>query len=129
MPCLHVPIMGQKVDIPLPFHRHIRFHVRLGKPIKLRTNFFPIRIPKGPLHEYDISISPQQGLSSRRVKRRIFQLAENTQDWASNGLKDRVAHDSSAKMVAANVLPQPLTINVPYFEEDDKSEQEMKEYT
>ena len=32
-------------------------------------------------------------------------------------------------MVAANVLPQPLTINVPFFEEDDKGEQEMKEYT
>jgi eukaryotic translation initiation factor 2C len=102
-----------------------------GKPIKLRTNFFPIRVPKGPLHEYDISISPQQGLASRRVKRRIFQLAENTQDWASNGLKDSVAHDSSAKMIAAIKLPQPLTINVPFFEEDDKSgvEQEMKEYT
>lgn len=105
--------------------------MHLGRPIKLRTNFFPIRVPKSPLHEYDISISPQQGLSSRRVKRRIFQLAENTHDWASNGLKDRVAHDSSAKMISANVLPQPLTINVPFFEEDDKGgvEQEMKEYT
>ena len=101
-----------------------------GKPIKLRTNFFPIRVPKGPLYEYDISISPEQGLSSRRIKRRIFQLAENTQDWALNGLKDRVAHDSSAKMVAANVLPQPLTINVPYFEEDDESGvAQGKEYT
>jgi eukaryotic translation initiation factor 2C len=105
--------------------------VHSGKSIKLRTNFFPIRVPKGPLHEYDISITPPQGLSSRRIKRRIFQLAEGTQDWTSSGLKDRVAHDSSAKMVAANILPQPLIINVPYFEEDEKSggEQEMKEYT
>ncbi|KAN0105642.1 Piwi domain containing protein [Russula decolorans] len=89
-----------------------------GKPIKLRTNFFPIRVP-------------ETGSFKSQVKRRIFQLAENTHDWASNGLKDRVAHDSSAKMVAANVLPQPLTINVPFFEEDDKSAvgQEMKEYT
>ncbi len=101
-----------------------------GKSIKLRTNFFPIRVPKGPLYEYDISISPQQGIASRRIKRRIFQLAENTQDWASNGLKDRVAHDSSAKLVAADVLPQPLTINVPYFEEDEESGvgREMREY-
>lgn len=101
-----------------------------GKSIKLRTNFFPIRVPKGPLHEYDISISPEQGLSGRRVKRRIFQLAENTQDWASNGLKDRVAHDYSAKMVAATILPQPLTVNVPYFEEDEESgAQGKREYT
>lgn len=90
-----------------------------GKSIKLRTNYFPIRVPKGPLYEYDISITPTQGVSNRRVKRRIFQLAENTEDWASNGLTGRVAHDSSAKMVAADVLPQPLSITVPYYEEDD----------
>lgn len=121
--------MGRKVGIPLPFHRHIRSHVHSGKPIKLRTNFFPISFPTRPLHEYDISISPQQGLSSRRIKRRIFQLAENTPDWQSNGLKGRVAHDSSAKLVAIDVLKQPLTITVPFFEEDEKSEQETKEYT
>jgi eukaryotic translation initiation factor 2C len=131
MPCPHVQISGPKVDIPSLLYRLIRFYVYSGKPIKLRTNFFPIRVPKGPLYEYDISISPQ-AVSSRRVRRRIFQLAENTQDWISNGLKGRVAHDSSAKLVAANVLPQPLTINVPYFEEDDDqsgAEQDMKEYT
>lgn len=102
----------------------------IGKAIKLRSNFFPIRVPKGPLYEYDVSISPQ-AVASRRVRRRIFQLAENTQDWVSNGLKGRVAHDSSAKLIAADVLPQPLTVNVPYFEEDDdqSGEREMKEYT
>jgi eukaryotic translation initiation factor 2C len=131
MPCHRVQILGQKVGIPLLLHRHIRSHVHSGRSIKLRTNFFPICVPKGSLYEYDISISPQQGVSSRRVKRRIFQLAENTKDWASNGLKGRVAHDSSAKLIAANVLPQPLTITVPYFEEDEESGvgQEMKEYT
>ena len=29
-----------------------------GKAIKLRTNFFPVRVPKGPLYEYDVTISP-----------------------------------------------------------------------
>jgi hypothetical protein len=123
--------MGPKVNISSLVHRLIRFHVYSGKPIKLRTNFFPVRVPKGPLHEYDISISPQ-GVSSRRVRRRIFQLAENTQDWVSHGLKDRVAHDSSAKLVAADLLPQSLTINVPYFEEDDDQssvEQERRVFT
>ncbi|KAI9435236.1 argonaute-like protein [Russula earlei] len=102
-----------------------------GKPIKLRTNFFPIRIPKNPLHEYDVSIFPKE-VSNRRMKRRIFQLAEATQDWVSNGLKGRVAHDSSAKLIAADILPQPLTISVPYFEDDDDQssvEKEKRVYT
>jgi eukaryotic translation initiation factor 2C len=96
----------------------------------LRTNFFPIRVPKGPLYEYDVNISPQVA-SNRRVKRRIFQLAEKTLDWDSNGLKGCVAHDFSAKLIAAKLLPQPLTITISYFEEDDESkiEQTRKEYT
>jgi eukaryotic translation initiation factor 2C len=94
----------------------------------LRTNFFPIRIPKGPLHEYDVGISPKE-VSNRRVRRRIFQLAENSQDWVSNGLKGRVAHDSSAKLIAANILPQPLSITVRYYEEDDDQGNGKKEFT
>jgi eukaryotic translation initiation factor 2C len=101
-----------------------------GKQIKLRTNFFPIRVPKGPLHEYDVNISPQAA-SNRRVKRRIFQLAEKSLDWDSNGLKGCVAHDFSAKLIAAKLLPQPLAITISYFEEDEESkiEQTRKEYT
>ncbi|KAI0267268.1 argonaute-like protein [Gloeopeniophorella convolvens] len=97
-----------------------------GKQIKLRANFFPVRVPKGPLHEYDITITPAQGTAIRRVKRRIFQLAEQSQDWALKGLKGCVAHDSSSKLIAAKVLPQPLTVTVPYFEEDE--EKGDKEY-
>lgn len=130
MLCLLVPIMGQKVDtsdfIPLCWD----FDVRAGKQIKLRTNFFPVRIPKGPLYEYDVSCSPQAA-SSRRVKRRIFQLAEISEDWISNGLQGCVAHDFSAKLIAAKILPQPLTVTVTYFEEDDdqSSDRGKKEYT
>ena len=29
-----------------------------GKVIKLRTNFFPVRVPKGPLYEHDVKITP-----------------------------------------------------------------------
>ena len=29
-----------------------------GKVIELRTNFFPVRVPKGPLYEYDVKITP-----------------------------------------------------------------------
>lgn len=33
-----------------------------GRTINLRTNFFPVKVPKGPLYEYDIKITPA-GLS------------------------------------------------------------------
>jgi hypothetical protein len=91
----------------------------LGRPITLRTNFFPVRIPKGPIYEYDIAITPVAGTANRRVKRRIFQLAEQTNDWASAGLRGTVAHDHSAKLVSAKKLKQPLTIRVPWSEEGE----------
>lgn len=101
-----------------------------GTPIKLRTNFFPVRVPKGPIHEYDISISPVQGTAAKRQKRRIFHLAEQTQDWAQNGLRGRVAHDHSSKLVSAHKLPQPCTVRVPFYEEEDDGPTEGgREYT
>jgi eukaryotic translation initiation factor 2C len=129
MLCPLVQILGQRVGFLHLFSDFIGLIRRPGKSIKLRTNFFPVRIPKGPLHEYDVSIFPQV-TSNRRVKRRIFQLAEKTQDWTSNGLKGCVAHDFSAKLIAAKLLPQPLTVTVPYFEEDEESNIELskKEY-
>ena len=30
-----------------------------GKVIKLRTNFFPVRVPKGPLYQYNVKITPE----------------------------------------------------------------------
>ncbi|KAI0057312.1 argonaute-like protein [Artomyces pyxidatus] len=103
-----------------------------GTPIKLRTNFFPVRIPKGPLYEYDVAITPAQGTAIRRVKRRIFQLAEQSQEWAENGLRGTVAHDHSSKIIAAKTLPQPLTIRVPFYDEDQdgpRTDGKGKEYT
>ena len=37
-----------------------------GKVIKLRTNFLPVRVPKGPLYEYDVKITPA-GQSANHV--------------------------------------------------------------
>ncbi|TFY75054.1 hypothetical protein EWM64_g8956, partial [Hericium alpestre] len=92
----------------------------VGTPIKLRTNFFPVKVPKGPLHEYDVTIAPAAGSAARRVKRRIFQLAEATPEWAQAGMRGAVAHDHGAKLIAARQLPQPLTILVHYSEEDEE---------
>ena len=91
-----------------------------GAPVKLRTNFFPVKVPKGPLHEYDVQIAP--AVAVKRVKRRIFQLAELTPEWTSQGLKGNVAHDHSAKMIAAKALIQPLVIKVPFTDDDEQPE-------
>ncbi|KAJ7201035.1 argonaute-like protein [Mycena pura] len=104
-----------------------------GKEIKLRTNYFPVRIPGAPLYEYDVSISPTAGTATRRVKRRIFQLAEASPDWANAGMKGKVVHDHSAKLIAAKKLPQPLAIRVPFYDEDEdppaRGSKGYKEYT
>ena len=88
----------------------------IGTPIKLRANFFPVRVPKGPLYEYDVAVDPP--VSVKRVKRRIFHLAEGTADWANAGMRGTVAHDLSAKLIASKKLPQPLVIRVTYTDED-----------
>ncbi|KAI6020149.1 hypothetical protein PISMIDRAFT_93285 [Pisolithus microcarpus 441] len=103
-----------------------------GTEIKLRANFFPVRIPKDVLlYEYDVAIAPTAGTSARRVKRRIYQLAEKTPAWKRAGLLGQVAHDSSAKLIAAKKLPEPLTIKVPYYDEDEQGPPATggKEYT
>jgi hypothetical protein len=103
-----------------------------GRGIKLRANFFPVKVPKGPLYEYDVSISPTAGTAIRRVKRRIFQLAEQTPDWASAGLRGVVAHDHSSKLISAKQLrvSPPLSIRVPFYDEDEQGPQPGgKEYT
>ncbi|KAJ7856608.1 argonaute-like protein [Mycena leptocephala] len=68
----------------------------VGRPIKLRANFFPVKIPAGSLYEYDVAISPTAGTASRRVKKRIFQLAEASREWATRGLKAPPAPNSKA---------------------------------
>lgn len=87
-----------------------------GTAVTVRTNHFPMSIPKGPFYEYQVVITPV--VKIKHVKRRIFELAEDTNDWKAT-LAGFVAHDHSAKLVAHKLLPQPLTINVPFYDEDD----------
>ncbi|KAJ8590502.1 argonaute-like protein [Rhizopogon salebrosus TDB-379] len=106
----------------------------VGEPIKLRTNFFPVRIPKGSLNEYVVAITPVAGTATRRVKSRIFKLAEETTAWQLAGMSGAVAHDSSTKLISARLLAQPLAIKVPYYDDDKpgppaKGTKEYKEYT
>lgn len=98
-----------------------------GMPVKLRTNFFPVRVPKGPLYEYDVAITPATAI--KRIKRRIFQLAEQTPDWANAGMGGKVAHDHSSKLISSYTLPQPLVVKLLYTDEDeDEDKKREKEY-
>lgn len=112
----------------------------IGPTFKMRTNFFPVKVPKMTIFEYDVAITP--AVAIRRVKRRIFQLAEATPDWTRHGLKGKVAHDFSSKVIAVNKLPDPLVIKIIFVDEDegtkdskekekdkDKKKQKPKEYT
>jgi len=101
-----------------------------GKPIKLRANFFPIKVRSATYYEYDVALSPVAGTAIRRVKRRIFQLAEQSADWERFGLKNSVAHDHSAKLVSPKELAQPLSIRIPFYDEDEPGPKAGgKEYT
>lgn len=91
----------------------------VGKQISMRANFFPVKVPKIPLYEYDVAITPKAKELAKRIKKRIFELAEQTQDWTARGLKGKVAHDSSAKLISSTQLEQPLAINILYYDEDE----------
>ncbi|KAI0634091.1 Piwi-domain-containing protein [Trametes polyzona] len=97
----------------------------VGQPITLRSNFFPINVPRGPLHEYDVALNP--AALNKRLKRRLFALAEETEEWKKAGLTGKVAHDRSAKLWAPSKLPQPLEIKIMYTEEGTDEEENKKE--
>lgn len=88
---------------------------KIGTPVTLRSNFFAVKIPKGPLYEYEVRISPNTTV--RRVKRRIFELLEELPQYAT--FKRMVAHDFGAMLIAAKKLPQPITFDVVFYEEDE----------
>ncbi len=90
-----------------------------GRSIKLRANFFAVKLPKGPLYEYDIKITP--GITAKRMKRRLFELLDMDRAYAPH--KGYLAHDSSAKMIAARMLPEPFTFEIMYFDEDQNGPQ------
>jgi eukaryotic translation initiation factor 2C len=103
----------------------------VGTPIKLRSNYFPVLFnPNRSFFEYNVIIHPIAGTAIRRVKRRIFQLAEQSTDWANFGLRGIVAHDYSSKMIASKELRQPLVIKVQFYDEDESGPKNGgKEYT
>ncbi|KAG6330100.1 hypothetical protein ID866_8990 [Astraeus odoratus] len=85
-------------------------------------------MPERPLYEYEVQITPNTG-TSRRMKRRIFQLAEKTDAWRGAGFSGTVAHDNSSRLLAPLKLEEPLTITLQYYEDGGTPASGRKVYT
>ncbi|KAJ7641512.1 argonaute-like protein [Roridomyces roridus] len=88
-----------------------------GRAITLRANFFPLRVPAGPLFDYTIEIKPKTDIN--RLKARIFTLLEESP--ACRPFLGHIAHDRSQRLISARALPQPLDVVVPFCEEGENA--------
>ncbi|KAH6904888.1 QDE2 protein [Coprinopsis sp. MPI-PUGE-AT-0042] len=102
--------------VPRTFERPLRpqYGTR-GTPVTLRSNFFAVRLPKAPIHNYTVEITPDKSLGNR--KERLFQLLERHPVYKTHA--SYVAHDKSERLVSARQLPQPLDFEVVYKDYDD----------
>lgn len=87
----------------------------VGTPGKLRANFFALKLPKGPIYDYTVDISPKTDIN--RLKKRIFELLERSPGCAPH--LPYIAHDHSERLVSARKLPQPLDISVPFYDDHE----------
>jgi len=89
-----------------------------GQAIKLRANFYPIKVPARDIYEYDMAVEPDP--KARRVRKRIFQLMEDAPAYAP--VKPHVVHDWSAIMYSAKPInnnKEPLVVELVYRDEDE----------
>ena len=86
----------------------------VGTEITLRANFFAVKVPQGPICDYLVEISPATDLS--RLKARIFQLLELSP--LCKPYLPYIAHDRSQRLVSSRKLPQPLDIQIPYYDDN-----------
>jgi eukaryotic translation initiation factor 2C len=102
--------------VPRTFERPLRpgYGTR-GTPVTLRSNFFAVRLPKAPIHNYTVEITPEKGLGNR--KERLFQLLERHAVYKT--IASHVAHDKSQRLISAKPLPQPLDFEISYSDYDD----------
>ncbi|KAG1727431.1 Piwi domain-containing protein [Suillus lakei] len=88
-----------------------------GRPITLRANFFPVKLSKGPIYDYHVEITPSTDI--KRIRARLFELLEQSSQQGWKQFAPFVAHDSSQRLVSAKRLPQPLDVQVQYYEEGE----------
>lgn len=72
-----------------------------------------MRVPKGPIYDYKVEISPKTDIN--RVKSRIFELLELSPLCQPH--LPYIAHDRNKRLVSGRELPQPLDIEVPFYED------------
>lgn len=78
----------------------------------MRANFFAIRLPKDPIYDYTVKITPDP---NRWVKERIFQLLEQHPTIAP--FARFIAHDKGERLVSARELEQPLEVTINHTDE------------
>jgi eukaryotic translation initiation factor 2C len=83
----------------------------------LRANFFAIKVPKTPIFDYSVDITPKADVKSQSMKSRVFQLLEQSAQMAPH--KSHIAHDKGARLVSAQELPQPLNVQLQYHDEGE----------
>ncbi|KAJ3482337.1 hypothetical protein NLI96_g7053 [Meripilus lineatus] len=105
-----------------------------GRSIVVRSNFFPVKIPKDLIiYEYKVTIKAEKERMKRQssgrkdqdekkesagVRARVFELLERQP--AFQPYLNHIAHDRSAKLVSSQLLPQPLHIPITfYYAEED----------
>ena len=95
-----------------PFHFEGPGWGTQGQPGAVRANFFTIRLPKDPIYDYTVKITPDP---NRWVKERIFHLLER--DPKISPLARFIAHDKGERLVSARQLEQPLEVTINHTDE------------
>ncbi|KDR72808.1 hypothetical protein GALMADRAFT_158483 [Galerina marginata CBS 339.88] len=97
-----------------------------GTAITLRANFFALKVPQGPVYDYVVEILPKTDIN--RIKMRLFDILERSPNFQQ--FLPYVAHDRSQRLVCSKKLPQPLDVQVPFFEDHEKGPgKDPKTYT
>jgi hypothetical protein len=89
----------------------------LGREITLRANFFAVKLPKASIYDYHVEITPSTDI--KRIRARLFSLLEQSSQESFRGFVPFIAHDRSERLVAAKKLPQPLDVQVQFYDEGE----------
>ncbi|XP_074606189.1 protein argonaute-2-like isoform X1 [Acropora palmata] len=91
----------------------------VGRQIALRTNFFRVKLPKGDIHHYDLSISPDK--CPRRVNRDIVEAMVSTYHKVFG--EQRPVFDGRKNLYSSRALPigrKPVDFHVTLPMENSK---------
>lgn len=100
---------------------------KMGREITLRANFFAIKVPKKPIYDYNVEITPKTEVKSQSMRSRAFQLLEQSPEIAPH--LGYIAHDKGARLVSAKELPQPLNLQFKYHDEGEPLRENAKMLT